>query len=154
MKHRELLLLVSSFVDDECTGEEKTVVNSHLEVCSECRRFVEQAKRVRSEIRDLGGVELPYGFASRVVHAVEKREELTAEWLGVEPLARNTFFVLAAVVILMFAFTKSGSTAASASADQILGGIASDSVAAHMLLKQSELTRNDLLYAVLTSNGQ
>jgi anti-sigma factor RsiW len=150
MKHRELQLLASSYVDDQLTGKEKKAVLAHLEECSECRLFVEEAKRIRTEIRSLGRVELPYAFASRVAHAVERREERTAEWLGIEPLARNTFIVIAAIVLLVFAFTKSESPAVNVPADQMLDGLASDSIATHVLLKQSELTRNDLLYAVLT----
>ncbi len=149
MKHRELQLLVSSFVDDHITGKEKEVVVAHLETCAECRRFVEEAKQIRAEIRGLEHVELPYAFAARVVHAVEKRDERAAEWLGVEPLARNTFVVIAAIVLLLFVFTKSDNTGATIQADQLLGGMASDSLATHVLLKQSELTRSDLIYAVL-----
>jgi anti-sigma factor RsiW len=150
MKHRELQLLVSSYVDDQISGKDRKTVAGHLETCSECRRFVEQSKQIRAGIRGLGRVELPYAFASRVAHTVEQRDERTAGWLGIEPLARNTFIVLAAIVILLFVFTKSENAAATVSTDQLVGGIASDSVAAHVLLKQSELTRNDLLYAVLT----
>ncbi len=149
MKHRELQLLVSSYIDDQITGEEQKTVIAHLETCAECRRFVEEAKQIRTEIRGLGHVELPYAFAERVAHSVEKRDERAAEWLGVEPLARNTFIVLAAIVLLLFVFTKSDNTGLTVQPDQLLGGMASDSLATHVLLKQSELTRSDLIYAVL-----
>lgn len=150
MKHDELRLLVSSYVDGEVTMKEKKSIVAHLKVCSECRHFFEQAKKMQSDIRSLDRVELPYAFASRVAHVIEKRDEQTTEWLGLELLARNIFYALAFVVLLMFVLTKSDSGVSTVSTDQILSGMNSDTGATHMLLKQSELTRNDLLYVVLT----
>lgn len=150
MKHDELQLLVSSYVDGEGTMKEKKSIVAHLKVCSKCRRFYEEAKKMQSDIRSLEHVELPYAFASRIAYAIEKRDEQTTEWLGLEPLARNIFYALAFVVLLMFVLTSSESGTSTVSTDQILSGMATDTGAAHVLLKQSELTRNDLLYVVLT----
>lgn len=150
MSHHELRLLVSSYIDGELTSGEKANVLTHLEVCSECRDFLENAKIIRTEIQSLDHIELPNTFASHITHSVSHREEQIVEWLGVEPSARNTFCVIAIVVLLMFVFTSFNNSTSSVSADQLLGGITSDSVATYVLLKQGELTGNDLLYAVLT----
>jgi hypothetical protein len=61
---------------------------------------------IREEICALGEVKLANYFAARVAYSVEKRDEQSMEWLGIEPLARNTFIVLAGFVLIMFFFTS------------------------------------------------
>jgi len=70
-----------------------------------------------------------------VAYSVERRDEQTVEWLGVEPSARNTFFLLAVVVLVMFLFTSFNNNTASAMSDQLLNRITSDSVSVHVLLQ-------------------
>jgi predicted anti-sigma-YlaC factor YlaD len=144
MNHKKLQLLVSSYLDDEVNDSEKAEVLSHLEGCSECCQFVQQAQLIRNEISVLGEVNLANYFAERVVHSVERRDEQTMEWLGIEPLARNTFIVLSGFVLLMFFFTNFNNSAASTMNDQLLNRITSNSVSTQVLLQQENLS--DLLY--------
>jgi predicted anti-sigma-YlaC factor YlaD len=150
MNHKKLQLLVSSYLDDEVNDSEKAEVLSHLECCSECCQFVQQAQLIRNEISVLGEVNLANYFAERVAHSVERRDEQTMEWLGIEPLARNTFIVLSGFVLLMFFFTSFNNSTASAMNDQLLNRITSNSVSTQVLLQQGNLSRSDLLYAVMT----
>jgi uncharacterized membrane protein SirB2 len=72
------------------------------------------------------------------------------EWLGIEPSARNTFILLAGLVLVMFFLTSFNNNAASAMNDQLLSRITSDSVSTRVLLQQENLSKSDLLYAVMT----
>ena len=150
MNHKKIQLLVSSYLDDEVNDSEKAEVLSHLEVCSECRQFIEHAKLMKEEIRALGEVKLENSFASRVAYSVEKRDEQTVEWLGIEPSARNTFFLLAGFVLVIIFLTSFNNNTASAMNDQLLSRITSDSVSTHVLFQQDNLSKNDLLSAVMT----
>ena len=150
MSHKELQLLISSYLDSEVNDREKAEALSHIEICSECRQFIEHVKLMREEICALGEVELANSFAARVAYSVEKRDEQTVEWLCVEPSARNTFFLLAVVVLVMFLVTSFNNNTASAMSDQLLNRITSDSVPARVLLQPANLSKNDLLYAVMT----
>jgi predicted anti-sigma-YlaC factor YlaD len=150
MNHKEIQLLVSSFLDGEIKEDDKAKVQMHIEACSECRRFTEQAQQMREHICALGEAKLPYAFSARVAQVVEKRDKQMEEWLGVEPLARNTVFAIAVVVLMMFIFTSFQNGVSSLSADQLLSGIISDSTGTQVLLQQDELSKNDLLYAVVT----
>lgn len=150
MNHKKLQLLVSSYLDDEITESQKAEVRSHLEVCSECRQFMKHGQLIRNEICSLGEVKLANYFAERVAHSVDRRDEQAMEWLGIEPLARNTFIVLAGFVLIMFFFTSVNNTAPQAMNDQLLKRITSNSVSTQVLLQQGNLSKNDLLYAVMT----
>jgi predicted anti-sigma-YlaC factor YlaD len=150
MNHKKLRLLVSSYLDDEVNDSEKAEVLSHLEGCSECRHFLNHGQRMRNEICLLGEVKLENYFAERVAHSVERRDEQTMEWLGIEPLARNTFIVLSGFVLIMFFFTSFNNSTASAMNDQLLNRITSNSVSTQVLLQQGSLSKSDLLYAVMT----
>ena len=150
MNHKKIQLLVSSYLDEEVNDSERAQALSHLEVCSECRQFVEHAKLMRENICALGEVELANSFTARVAYSVEKRDEQTVEWLGIEPSARNTFILLAGLVLVMFFLTSFNNNAASAMNDQLLSRITSDSVSTRVLLQQENLSKSDLLYAVMT----
>jgi predicted anti-sigma-YlaC factor YlaD len=150
MNHKELRLLVSSNLDDEVNEIDKKIVLSHINACRECYEFVEHANKIREEIRALGEVELPYAFAAHVAHSVERREEQKEAWLGIEPLARNTFFALAIVVLVLFIFTSFTGNSSGFTGDQLLSGYSADSVSTRVLLQQDRLSKSDLLYAVMT----
>ncbi|MCX6120598.1 MAG: zf-HC2 domain-containing protein [Ignavibacteriales bacterium] len=150
MNHKKIQLLVSSYLDGEVNESEKAEALSHLEVCPECRRFIEQAKLMRENICALGEVELANSFAAHVAYSVEKRDEQTVEWLGIEPSARNTFILLATLVLILFFFTSYNNNTGSAMNDQLLNKITSNSVSTQVLLQQENLSKSDLLYAVMT----
>jgi predicted anti-sigma-YlaC factor YlaD len=150
MNHKKIQLLVSSYLDGEVNDSEKAKALLHLEVCSECRQFIEHAKLMREEICALGEVKLADSFTARVAYSVEKRDEQTVEWLGIEPSARNTFFLLAGFVLVMFFLTNFNNSTAPLMNDQLLNRITSNSVSTQVLLQQGNLSKSDLLYAVMT----
>jgi anti-sigma factor RsiW len=150
MNHKKNQILVSSYLDGEVNESEKAEALSHLEVCPECRQFIEQAKLMRENICALGEVDLANSFAARVAYSVEKRDEQTVEWLGIEPSARNTFILLAGFVLVMFFLTSFNNNTGSAMNDQLLNRITSNSVSTQVLLQQENLSKSDLLYAVMT----
>lgn len=149
MNHDELRILISSFVDGEVTDEEKKDVLTHLEVCSGCRIFLTQMKQLHAEIRNIDPIELQNTFAENVTHMAMRQDEQTAEWFGIEPLARNTFLALTVVVLILFILTSSNNDTNRITGDQLLGGNTNDSIATQVLLQQDDISKNDLLYAVL-----
>jgi predicted anti-sigma-YlaC factor YlaD len=150
MRHKKLQLLVSAYLDDEVNDFERALVDSHLEGCSECRRFIEHATLMREEISALNEFHLTNSFTARVLHTVKKRDEQTVEWLGIEPLARNTFILLAGFVLLIFFFTGFNKNDTSSMNDQLLNRISSNSVSTTVLLQQGNLSKSDVLFAVMT----
>ncbi len=150
MSHKEIQLLMSSYLDDEINDSEEPIVLEHLRICSECQQFIKAAKEIREDLRALDEVDLPYTFAAHLAHSVERREEHVMAWLGIEPLARNTFFALAIIVFVIFIFTSFTNSSSGFTGDQLLSGYSTDSVSTHLLLQQDRLSKSDLLYAVMT----
>ena len=150
MNHKKLQVLVSSYLDGEVDDNEKAKALSHLEACSQCRQFIEQARLLREEICALGEVKLANSFAARVAYSVERRDGQTVEWLGIEPSARNTFILLAGFVLVMFFLTSFKNNTAPVANDQLFNGITSSSVSTQVLLQQENISKSDLLYAVMT----
>ncbi len=149
MNHKKIQILVSSYLDDEVNDSEKAEVLSHLELCSECRQFIEHAKLMKEEISALGEVKLANSFTAQVAYSVEERDEQSMEWLGIEPSARNTFFLLAGFVLVIIFLTSFNNNTVSAMNDQLLNRITSDSISTRVLLQQENLSKNDVLYAVM-----
>ena len=149
MSHNEMQLLISSYVDDEIKDDEERKVLEHLNVCPDCRQFIENAREIREEIRALGEVELSYAFPERVTHLVQKNERQTNDWLGIEPLARNTFIAIAVTVFLMFILTSFDKRTSPGITEVLIDGSNGDSAVTQVLLQPGNLSKNDLLYAVM-----
>lgn len=150
MNHKTMQLLVSSYIDGEIQEPDTSAVRSHLKECRECKRFVEQVKIMRKDLKDLGEANLSTTFAAHVTGIVHKREEKTMEWLGIEPLAQKTFLALSMIVVIAFVFSIFSKESESAAGDQFISTVSGESVATHVLLQQGELSKNDVLYAVVT----
>jgi hypothetical protein len=149
MSHKEVQLLISSYVDGEINGDEELLVLQHLNVCLECRQFVKNAGKIREEIRALGEIELSYAFSERVAHLAKENDEQTKDWLGIEPLARNTFIVIAVTVFIMFLLTSFNKSTYPGIAEVLIDGSNRDSAVTQVLLQPGYISNNDLLYAVM-----
>jgi hypothetical protein len=83
------------------------------------------------------------------MHSIEKNDEQDVEWLGIEPLARNMFYAIAIIVLLMFMLTDYNNNSTAGIANQFFSG-SKDSVTTSVLLQPHDLSKNDLLYTVMT----
>ena len=150
MNHNDLQMLLSSYLDGEVDDAEKAKVLSHLDTCAECRQLSEYFKQSHEAIQAIDEIELPYDFAIRTARLAEKGDEQVEEWLGVEPLARNTFFAIAVAVLMIFLLTSSNNGVSPGIAEVLIEGSDGDALATQVLLQGGDLSKNDLLYAVMT----
>jgi predicted anti-sigma-YlaC factor YlaD len=150
MNHNQLMMLVSSYLDGELNDSDSVVVKEHLESCSVCRQFQEAALQVQKEVRSVDKDLVSSFFPARVMHSVQKRDQQSVEWLDIEPLARRTVWALAAVVMILFILTSFKNSSNAGFSEPFLSGVSADSSAAQVLLQQESITKNDLLYAVMT----
>jgi anti-sigma factor RsiW len=150
MSHKEIQLLISSYMDGEIEDHEELVVLEHLDACPECRQFVKNARKIGEEIRALGDVELSYAFSERVAHLIKQSDEKTKDWLGIEPLARNTFIAIAVTAFMIFFLTSFNKNASPGIAEVLIDGTNGDSAVTQVLLQPGNISKNDLLFAVMT----
>jgi predicted anti-sigma-YlaC factor YlaD len=150
MNHKQLQILVSSFVDGEITESDRFLVDEHIKNCLDCRTFVEQIHQMREGISAIGDVELAPGFAARVRNMIVRQEEQSEKWLSIERLARNTVFAIAFVMLIIFFIADYNNISSPGISEVLIDGTDSDSIAAQVLLNPGDLSKSDLLYAVMT----
>jgi hypothetical protein len=59
--------VLSAYLDDELTADERDDVERHLYECPECRSDVDAEREVRQLLRDLPPVDPPFGFYERLL---------------------------------------------------------------------------------------
>ena len=63
--------LLDLYVDGELSPEDMDRVRAHLETCSGCRTYVDDALAIRAAFPDVEDTEVPTGFAESVMSAVQ-----------------------------------------------------------------------------------
>ena len=63
--------LLDLYVDGELSPEDMDRVRAHLETCSGCRAYVDDALAIRAAFPDVEDTEVPTGFAESVMSAVQ-----------------------------------------------------------------------------------
>ncbi len=48
MKHKKYYKLISAFIDDEITEKENRKLQKHLEVCDECREYLQDLRKLQN----------------------------------------------------------------------------------------------------------
>jgi anti-sigma factor RsiW len=150
MNHQEIRLLLSAFIDDEVTDAERSSVDEHLTQCAECRQQVAQFVTLKTNVRSAGNIELPYAFASRLARSIHHDEEISVSWLGIEHYALRFVFGLAFLVLLLVGITSYNQSDDAVPLERYVSGISSDSAVSQILTKQGTITRDDVMFAVLT----
>jgi hypothetical protein len=105
---------------------------------------------MREGISAIGDVELAPGFAARVRNMIVRQEEQSEKWLSIERLARNTVFAIAFVMLIIFFIADYNNISSPGISEVLIDGTDSDSIAAQVLLNPGDLSKSDLLYAVMT----
>lgn len=143
-------LLLSAFIDDELTDAERSVVVEHLNECADCRQQVAQFGTLKKNVHAAGNMELPYAFASSVARSIHHDQEVAVSWLGIEHYALKYVFGLAFLVLLLVGITSYRQNNADVPLERYVSGISSDSAVSQILTKQGTITRDDVMFAVLT----
>lgn len=150
MNHTTLRLLVSASIDDALTLDERRSVERHLGECSECRRFVDEVQQSRRLILGLGNIDLRPSFASEVANAAREVDSESVTWETVEHYARGSFAALVFAVMLLALLTSFVQPGTPQPVEQYIAGEPIDSLGSHILFKQGDLSKGDVLFAVVS----
>lgn len=73
MNQKHLEELISSYIDDELTDDERAVVEVHLKSCSECRALMEELNAIKNTIFSVyRSVEVPFGVEQQVLSVIDR----------------------------------------------------------------------------------
>jgi anti-sigma factor RsiW len=150
MNHDEMYVLVSAFIDNELSDDDRSVVVDHLKTCVDCNQRINHLVALKHNVHSTGNVELPYAFASTLTRSIHHNEEVTVSWLGIERYALKYVFGLVALVVLLIAVTSYRQDSDPLPVERYISGISSDSADSHILTKQGAITRDDVMFAAFT----
>jgi anti-sigma factor RsiW len=150
MNHNEFHMLLSGYVDDELSVPEKALIIGHLKECADCRDRVSELVVLKRSVHAAADIELPYSFASSLARMIHHDEEVNVSWTGIEHFAGKFVMGLALLVLLFAGLMSARQNEDPFPVERYISGLNADSSASQILTKRGALTRDDIMFAVLT----
>lgn len=142
--------MLSSYVDGELSGEERSTMENHIRNCPECTKRIAQYAALRNRMRSAASMSLPSSFPSDVLRMIRVNADETKGWIPAEFMARRVLVGLSLVVLLAFGFTSLSKNDSPVTAEGYLRGEIADSAEAQILMKAGDLSRDDILLAAVS----
>jgi len=93
MSCEDMKPLITGYIDDELSADQRQALEGHLATCDECRREMEQLTRLKEELSHMAFKEPPDRELERYWHGVYNRLERGAGWV---------LFSLGAIAVLCY----------------------------------------------------
>ena len=101
MKCTHVKKMISRYVDDALSPDDKKDVDSHIQDCARCREGLEETQALHRIFASAERFSAPYGFATRVLANLEEKEgSRLRRLLAIRPLFIRTAQVAFALVVL------------------------------------------------------
>jgi anti-sigma factor RsiW len=101
MKCSHARKMISQFVDDELTPDERKDFDSHIQNCASCRDELEETRAIHELFASAWRFPAPYGFATRVLANLgEKERSRTGRVFGFRPFFLRAAHVALALVVM------------------------------------------------------
>ncbi len=149
MNHEEATQLLQEYHDHELDEATARAVELHCRSCAPCSRVLETWKQLQLVIQDAAVADLGPAFVDELRESVLTDRDSSGVWLTVEPLARRTVVALAVVVALLTSMFWSSGDERTVTGPHAVVIVPTDSVANMDLLQTNELTKADVLFAML-----
>lgn len=150
MNHKYFQQLLSSYLDHEASADEKLQIERHLEGCDECKGRLQIFEAVKAHVHSGGDVELSGNFSQSVVRRIRIEKEGSVLWLGPEIFARKLVLGLFIIVISLVGLGSFFQPEQTVTMDRYLRAEHQDSVNMQVLTPQSEISKDDILYAAMS----
>ncbi|MBI3586278.1 MAG: zf-HC2 domain-containing protein [Ignavibacteriales bacterium] len=150
MSHKYFQQLLSSYLDNELSADEKLQIERHVEGCDECKQRLQIFHTVKSHIHAGGNFELSGNFTQSVVRRIRQEQEGAVLWLGPEVFARRLILGLFIVVSCLVGLGSLFQPEQTVTMDRYLRAEHQDSVSIQVLTPQSEISKDDILYAAMS----
>jgi anti-sigma factor RsiW len=101
MNCRHARKMISQFIDEELTRDEKKEFDSHIQSCASCRDELEETLALHELFASAQRFPAPYGFATRVLANLEEKERSRVRGiLGFRPYFLRAAQVAFAIVVM------------------------------------------------------
>ncbi len=152
MNHSHLFQMLSSYVDRELDGEERLLMEDHIQKCPECKRRVVEMAALTQDVRSVASMSLPASFAADVLRVIRVNADESKGWILAEFMARRILVGLSLVVLLAFGFTSLTTAEPPVTVERYLRGETSDSSESQILMNGGEISRDDVLLAAVSKH--
>ena len=102
MKCSQIRTMISQYVDDELSADEKKLFSFHIQNCPACKEELEETQSVHQLFASAERFPAPYGFTTRVMANLEAKEP---SWLWqlftFRPFVLRTVEVAFALIIMI-----------------------------------------------------
>jgi anti-sigma factor RsiW len=101
MKCRHARKMISQYVDDELTPDERRDFDSHIQSCASCRNELEETLGLHELFASAEKFPAPYGFATRVLANLDEKERSReGRIFGFRPFFLRTAQVAFAIIVM------------------------------------------------------
>jgi anti-sigma factor RsiW len=101
MECRHARNMISRYIDDELTPDEKKDFESHTRICAPCKEELEETLALHQLFASAERFPAPYGFATRVLANLDEKERSRVRGiLGFRPLFLRAAQVAFALVVI------------------------------------------------------
>jgi len=101
MKCRRARKMLSQYVDDDLTPDEKKDFDSHVQNCASCREALGEIRAIHELFASARRFPAPYGFATRVLANLDEKERSGARGIfGFRPFFLRAAQVAFALVVM------------------------------------------------------
>jgi anti-sigma factor RsiW len=107
MKCKHVRKMISQYVDDELSPDEKKDFDSHIQSCASCREELEETRTLHQLFASAERFHAPHGFATRVLANLEEKEG-SRLWslVSFRPFFLRTVQVAFAFVVMTIGITS------------------------------------------------
>lgn len=101
MKCRHARKMISQYVDDELTPDERRDFDSHIKGCASCRNELEETGALHELFASARRFPAPYGFSTRALANLDEKERSReGRFFGFRPLFLRAAQVAVALVVM------------------------------------------------------
>jgi anti-sigma factor RsiW len=101
MKCRQVKKLISPYLDDALSRDEKRDFDAHIRNCAGCREELKETRTLHQLFASARRFAAPYGFATRVLANLEQKEKLRLrKFLTIRPFFIRAVQVAFALVVV------------------------------------------------------
>lgn len=150
MNHQQFESTLSSYIDGELSAQQALEFESHLQECPACKMQMVQLQNIREGIRSAAVADLPDSFSANVLRFIRLQTSQSESWRGAERLAWRIVFALSILVVLIVGVGILNTSEQSINMERYLSGIQPDSAVQRVLLNPEEISKDDVLLAVVT----
>jgi len=147
MKCQKIKILLSAYLDNELSQEEKELVNSHLAGCPFCSQYLNGLKTLKKILRPSRDFSPRPFFETRLMARIQEMEKNALFSPGFIRLARRTILVALGFLFIaaILAFTRPEIAGSISPDSYLLSEVTTNTISENNFLPEKNITKEDVI---------